>query len=81
MTAIVAPEGATEHELRPGITAASPARITLRRSAQIDLEQAELFLLSLEHETLGGEPRAAYLLGLAEAHLANMLELIRAVAA
>ncbi len=57
---------------------AAPAPVTLRRSAQLDLEQAELFLLSLDQEmSAASAPRAAYLLGLAEGHLANLIELAR----
>ncbi len=51
----------------------------LRPHASLDLDQAELFLLSLDTEMTGADlPRAAYLLGLAEAHLANLVELARA---
>lgn len=47
-------------------------------SAALDLDQAELFLLSLDQEMTGADlPRAAYLLGLCEGHLANMVQLIR----
>jgi hypothetical protein len=45
-----------------------------------DLEQAELFLLSLDAEMLTADgPRTAYLLGLAEGHLANLVERLREV--
>jgi hypothetical protein len=49
-------------------------------AAALDLEQAELFLLSLDAEMLTANgPRTAYLLGLAEGHLANLIERLRKV--
>jgi hypothetical protein len=55
-------------------------QVKLTRAGEIDIEQAEAFLLSLDQEMTGADlPRAAYLLGLAEAHLANCVELLRAV--
>jgi len=55
------------------------ARPVLKPHAALDLDQAELFLLELD--TLARDvttlPRAMYLLGLAEGHLANMIELVR----
>ena len=71
---------------RPGDSPApSPAaaqRPALSRAGQLRLDQAELFLLSLDTEMLTADNlRAAYLVGLAEAHLANMIELIRALGA
>jgi hypothetical protein len=65
---------------QPGAEPVSSPRagaVKLTRSAEIDFDQAEAFLLSLERETSTGDLRAAYLLGLAEGHLANLLELIR----
>lgn len=59
---------------------AEPAKVALRPAAALDLDQAELFLLSLDAEMLTADgPRTAYLLGLAEGHLANMVQLARAV--
>jgi hypothetical protein len=57
----------------------TPARpAALASPAECDLEQAELFLLSLDMEMLAADgPRTAYLLGLAEGHLANLIERIR----
>jgi len=52
-------------------------RLALSRGAELDLDQAEAFLLSLDGETLADSPRTAYLLGLAEGHLANLIELVR----
>ena len=67
---------------RPGDPPFKPARPPLNRAAALRLDQAELFLLRLDNEMLTADSqRAAYLLGLAEAHLASMIELIRAVAA
>jgi hypothetical protein len=65
----------------PGRADTAPdARPQLRPAAALDLDQAELFLLSLDSEMTGGDlPRAAYLLGLAEGHLANLVQLLRAV--
>jgi len=70
----------------PRLTGASPPepdplRPVLSRTASLRLEQAECFLLSLDAEDLSayGGLRAAYLLGLAELHLAGMIELIRLV--
>ena len=58
-----------------------PAKVTLGPSAALDLGQAELFLLSLDAEMLTADgPRTAYLLGLAEGHLANLVERLREVA-
>ncbi len=60
----------------------APDRPALTRSAALRLDQAELFLLSLDNEMQAPDGfRPAYLLGLAEVHLANMIELIRAVTA
>lgn len=63
----------------PSAPPGSP-RPSLLAGARADLEQAELFLLSLERETARPDLRAAYLLGLAEAHLANLIERLREVA-
>jgi hypothetical protein len=53
---------------------------SLSPSAAADLEQAELFLLELDTRMQDAEaPRLAYLIGLGEAHLANLVEIIRAV--
>ena len=58
------------------------SRPLLNRAASLRLDQAELFLLSLDTEMLSADaPRASYLLGLAESHLAGMIELVRAVSA
>jgi hypothetical protein len=55
-----------------------PPRPALTPYAAADLDQAELFLLSLDAAVNGTDlPRMAYLLGLAEGHLANMTELVR----
>jgi hypothetical protein len=60
---------------------AEPAKVALGPAAAADLEQAELFLLSLDSEMLTAEgPRTAYLLGLAEGHLANLIDRLREVA-
>lgn len=59
-----------------------PAPAVLNRAGALRLDQAELFLLSLDTEMLTAEtPRAAYLLGIAELHLAGLIELLRAVTA
>lgn len=59
---------------------AEPGRVRLTRPGSLDVDQAELFLLSLDMEmTTADQPRVAYLLGLCEGHLANMIELVRAV--
>ena len=59
----------------------SRAVALLGPSATRDLEQAELFLLSLDAEMLTASGyRTAYLLGLAEGHLANLIERLREVA-
>jgi hypothetical protein len=50
----------------------------LAPSAALALDQAEMFLLSLDNEmTAADTARAAYLLGLCEGHLASMIQLIR----
>src|SRR5258708_6790597 len=55
-------------------------RVALTRPAVLDIDQAELFLLSLDTEMLtAAAPRTAYLLGLAEGHLANLIEIVRGV--
>lgn len=60
------------------VTRIHAERATLTRSAELDLEQAEGFLLELDSRAQGADlPRAMYLLGLCEAHLANALELVR----
>jgi hypothetical protein len=59
----------------------APAKVALSPGAALDLDQAELFLLSLDAEMLtAAGPRTAYLLGLAEGHLANLIERLREVA-
>jgi hypothetical protein len=59
---------------------AEPAKVTLGPGAALDLDQAELFLLSLDAEMLTADgPRTAYLLGLAEGHLANLIGAVRSV--
>jgi hypothetical protein len=57
---------------------ARPAALTDAQAA--DLAQAELFLLSLDTATENASAaRVSYLLGLGEGHLANLIELARAV--
>ncbi len=59
---------------------AEPAKVALGPGAVLDLDQAELFLLSLDAEMLTADgPRTAYLLGLAEGHLANLIDRLREV--
>jgi hypothetical protein len=59
---------------------ASPVRPALAPHAAADLDQAELFLLSLDTELLTASPaRVAYLLGAAEGHIANLVELVRGI--
>ena len=54
----------------------------MSRAGALRLDQAELFLLSLDHEMLTADGlRPAYLPGLAELHLAGLIELLRAVTA
>jgi hypothetical protein len=59
---------------------AEPAKVALSPAATSDLDQAELFLLSLDAEMRADGPRTAYLLGLAEGHLANLIDRLREVA-
>ncbi len=62
--------------------AAAPDRPVLSRAGALRLDQAELFLLSLDHEMQTADGlRPAYLLGIAELHLAGLIELLRAVTA
>lgn len=69
----------TVTRLHPDRPAELP-RVPLSPGAALDLDQAELFLLSLDTEMLTADgPRAAYLLGLAEGHLANLIQRIREV--
>jgi hypothetical protein len=69
--------GARLHAVQPG----DAAKVELSPNAAHDLDQAELFLLSLDTEMLTADgPRAAYLLGLAEGHLANVIQRIREIA-
>jgi len=59
---------------------AATAAPLLNSGAALRLDQAELFLLSLDNEMLTADaPRAAYLLGVAELHLAALIEILRAV--
>lgn len=59
--------------LRPNQAALGPA-------ASLQLSQAELFLLSLDREVQPpNSVRAAYLLGLAESHLAGLCQMLRAL--
>jgi hypothetical protein len=61
--------------------AADSDRQPLSRPAALRLDQAELFLLSLDSEMLTADSlRSAYLLGIAELHLAGLIEIVRAVA-
>lgn len=71
--------GATVTRIHLERQGAEPERQALTRSAALDLDQAEAFLLSLDGETAASPMRAAYLLGLAEGHLANLVEVLRAV--
>ncbi len=58
------------------------SRPRLNPAGALRFDQAELFLLSLDTEMLTADsPRASYLLGLAESHLANVVELLTAVVA
>lgn len=67
--------------LHAGQHSGTRARVALSTAAEADLGQAELFLLSLDAEMITADgPRAAYLLGLAEGHLANLVERLREVA-
>jgi hypothetical protein len=60
---------------QPGATNA-----VLEPHAAAELDQAELFLLELAELTRDVDlPRMAYLLGLAEGHLANVIQHLRAV--
>ena len=64
--------------LRADLSDARPTRPVLTTSAALDFDQAGLFLLSLDGELRTADgPRVAYLLGLAEGHLANLIELVR----
>ena len=74
--------GSTGIARSDGARAFTGSRPLLNRAASLRLDQAELFLLSLDGEMLTADaPRASYLLGLAESHLAGMIELVRAVSA
>lgn len=65
---------------RPAAIPVRPAGAVLKPHAELDLDQAELFLLGLAAKTEGADlPHAMYLLGLAEGHLANLVELVRSV--
>jgi hypothetical protein len=65
---------------RPGDPPAQPRKPVLNRSAELRLDQAELFLLSLDTEMLTADGlRSAYLLGIAELHLAGLIEIVRSV--
>jgi hypothetical protein len=74
---------------RPGELSAQPSPASqpplvrsLNRAATLRIDQAETFLLSLDSEMRAPDTaRAAYLLGVAGSHLANMIELLKAVAA
>jgi hypothetical protein len=60
---------------------AGPPRLVLAPGAAADLESAELFLLSLDTEMADASPaRLAYLIGLSEGHLLNLVQHLRAVA-
>jgi hypothetical protein len=62
------------------VTRIHPERQPLTRGALLDVDQAELFLLELDARSQGADlPRMAYLLGLAEAHITNLVEIVRAV--
>lgn len=71
----VGPDGTASEPERP-----VAGKVTLAPGAVLDVGQAEGFLLDLDAEmhTADG-PRMAYLLGLAEGHLANLIDVIRAV--
>jgi hypothetical protein len=58
-----------------------PARLPLNQAAAMAVDSAELFAYSLDGEELtsDGGLRAAYLLGLAEAHLVSLVAILRAV--
>ena len=57
-----------------------PAKPVLRPLSLLDVAQAEKFLIDLECRILGADAsRIAFLLGQAESHLQNMVELVRTV--
>lgn len=66
---------------QPGRPAAPRVRLT--PSAALALDRADHFLLSLEEEWTTGVnlARASYLLGTAEAHIANLSEMLHKVVA
>jgi hypothetical protein len=67
----------TERQAQPHPGA---AKVALEPHAAAELDQAELFLLELAELTRDVDlPRMAYLLGLAEGHLANTVQHLRAV--
>jgi hypothetical protein len=66
----------TVHTLTPK----PPGNIKLQPGAELGVDQAAAFLLELDSRTQGADlPRAMYLLGLAEGHLADMVQIARAL--
>jgi hypothetical protein len=64
--------------VRPG---EPPPRARLTKAASLAVDHAELFALSLDSEQLTADDglRAAYLLGLAQAHMVTLVAILRAV--
>jgi hypothetical protein len=58
----------------------APRRLVLKPSGALDLAEAEAFLVELPAAVEGASAaRLAYLLGVAEGHLTNLTDLVRAV--
>jgi hypothetical protein len=66
----------TLHPIKPR----PPGQVKLQPAAELDYDQAAAFLLDLPERVKGADlPTAIYLVGLAEGHLADMVQLARAL--
>jgi hypothetical protein len=66
----------TLHPIKPR----PPGQVKLQPAAELDYEQAAAFLLELDSRTQGADlGRAMYLLGECQGHLADMVQLARAL--
>jgi hypothetical protein len=58
-------------------TAAGRACAREYGDGELALAKAELFLLAIDEEMKADSPRSGYLLGVAECHLAEVIELVK----
>jgi len=81
-TAVRGLAAALRHAMRLASMPMPASKPVLSLSAQLDTAQAEKFVIDLDSRAADASlPAAAYLLGLAEGHMQNLIEIIRTVTA